>query len=432
MASSRRAQSRHLSRHQTRQLAGDGSPSPSAATPARRLGAVLVSAALLSGLTWSLARAETQGQAGAKAAAADLKAGKADEPTILKVPPVDARRVWVNDPAHFAAITQQFVIDANQGRVIGQVDGGFLPNPVVADNGSMFAQASTVYSRVARGKRTDYVEVFDPLSFDPVADIELPDSPRFLVGTYPWMTALTPDNGRLLFYRFAPSPAVGVVDLKGKKFDRLLDVPDCFHIFPTSAETFYMHCRDGTMAHVTIGASGAPKIAHSKAFHGEDEFLINHPAYSTKARRLIWPTYTGRIHQLDLSGGEPKFLQTLEALTEAERKDQWRPGGWQQVAYHRKSDQIFLLVDQRDQWRHKTASRYVVVIDAKSGKRLQKLDMGRPIDSVGVSQDDKPLLYALSSGDKTLYIHDAASGKELRSVDQLGHGPQVITTADLD
>ena len=405
------------------------------AVPARLFGAALVTGVATAVLTLaaiSPVQAASQGEAAAAAAAADLKAGKADEPHILKVGPIDARRVWVNDPAHFAAITQQYVVDAEKGRVIGQVDGGFLPNPVVADNGALFAQASTVFSRVARGKRTDYVEVFDPQTFDPVADIELPGTPRFLVGTYPWMTALTPDNSRLLFYRFAPSPAVGVVDLKGKKFDRLMDVPDCFHIFPTSADTFYMHCRDGTMAHVTIGASGAPKIAHSKAFHGEDEFLINHPAYSPKAKRLVWPTYTGRIHQLDLAGGEPKLLAPIEALTEAERKDEWAPGGWQQVAYHRKSEQIFLLVDQRDKWRHKTSSRYVLVIDGKSGKRLNKIDLGRPIDSVNVSQDDKPLLYALSTGEKTLFIHDAASGKELRSVDQLGHGPQVLTTADLD
>lgn len=428
MASTRHAKLRQPSRA----VAGDSSRPFLPGSRARLFGLALATTALLTTAPWTDTRAETSGQASAKAAAADLKAGKADEPIILKVPAVDARRVWINDPAHFAAITQQYVVDAEKGRVIGQVDGGFLPNPVVADNGAFFAQASTVFSRIARGKRTDYVEVFDPQSFDPIADIELPETPRFLVGTYPWMTALTPDNGRLLFYRFAPSPAVGVVDLKGKKFERLLDVPDCFHIFPTSAETFYMHCRDGTMAHVTIGASGTPKIAHSKAFHGEDEFLINHPAYSTKAKRLVWPTYTGRIHQLDLSGGEPKFLAPIEALTEAERKEEWAPGGWQQIAYHRKSEQIFLLVDQRDKWRHKTASRFVLVIDGKTGKRLHKWDMGRPIDSVGVSQDAKPLLYALSSGEKTLYIHDGASGKALRSVDQLGHGPQVITTADLD
>ena len=74
-------------------------------------------------------------------------------------------------------------------------DSGFLPNPVLSDDGSVYAQVSTTYSRISRGEREDYVEVFDPVTFNPVADITLPvEAHRFLVGTYPWMSALTPDN----------------------------------------------------------------------------------------------------------------------------------------------------------------------------------------------------------------------------------------------
>ncbi|WP_262983356.1 amine dehydrogenase large subunit [Paracoccus mutanolyticus] len=51
---------------------------------------------------------------------------------------------------------------------------------------------------------------------------------------YQWMNALTPDKKKLLFYQFSPAPAVGIVDLEGKKFDRMVDVPDCYHIFPAS------------------------------------------------------------------------------------------------------------------------------------------------------------------------------------------------------
>ena len=379
------------------------------------------------------AEGQTWGQAGAARAAADLAAGKDDEPRILHAPAPDSRRVYVNDPAHFAAITQQFVIDGEHGRVIGMVDGGFLPNPVVADDGSMIAQASTVFSRIARGKREDYVEVLDATTLQPTADITLPDAPRFLVGTYPWMTALTPDNAKLLFYQFSPAPAVGVVDLAGKAFEGLLDVPDCYHIFPTAPDTFFMHCRDGSMAKVTFGAAGTePTITQSAAFHGEEEFLINHPAYSMKAQRLIWPSYTGKIYQLDLSSGEAKVMSTIDGLTADELGQGWRPGGWQQVAYHRPSERIFLLVDQRDQWRHKTASRFVLVIDGKTGQRIAKLEMGHEIDSVAVSQDDNPLLYGLSTGDRTLYIYEAETGKELRSVNQLGRGPQVLTVADMN
>lgn len=412
----------------------EASSAPPAAPPPAASKAVDPNGSAMAALTSlgvPVGEGQTQGQAGAAEAAAALAGGKDDEPHILNAPPPDAHRVYINDPAHFAAITQQFVVDGAKGRVIGVIDGGFLPNPVAADDGSMFAQVSTVFSRVARGTRTDYVEVFDPVTLRPTADIELPDAPRFLVGTYPWMSALTPDAKQLLFYQFSPSPSVGVVDLAAKSFARSFEVPDCYHIFPVSADTFFMHCRDGSLARVKYGGDAAPEITHSAVFHGEDEYLINHPAFSQKSGRLVWPSYTGRLYQFDLSSGEATPLRTVEALTDEERAQGWAPGGWQQVAYHRASDRVFLLVDQRDKWRHKTASRFVVVLNASTGERLAKLEMGHEIDSVAVSQDAEPLLYGLSTGDKTLYIYDADSGKKLRQVNQLGHGPQVITVADM-
>ncbi len=393
------------------------------------LGTVAMASGLALG-TAAAQDAQTDGQRAAAEAARLLAEGQADEPVVLNAPKPDARRVYVQDPAHFAAITQQFAIDGETGRVVGITDGGFLPQPLVADDGSFIAQASTVFSRIARGTRTDYVEVFDPETFEPTADIELPKDARFLIGTYQWMNALTPDKKKLLFYQFSPAPAVGIVDLEGKKFDRMVDVPDCYHIFPASPTVFYMNCRDGSLARVDI-AETEPKITNTEVFHAEDELLINHPAYSMRAGRLVWPTYTGKIFQIDLTEEKATFREPIEALTEAERADNWRPGGWQQTAYHRASDRIFLLVDQRDQWRHKTASRFVVVLDAATGERISKIELGHEIDSINVSQDAEPLLYALSAGTQTLHIFDAGTGKELRKVTHLGRGPQILTTHDM-
>lgn len=372
----------------------------------------------------------TQGQQSAIDAAAALAAGDADEPVILEAPAPDTRRVYVLDPAHFAAVTQQYVINAEEGTVLGMTDGGFLPHPVAAEDGSFFAQASTVYSRIARGERTDYIEVFDPVTFRPTADIELPKDARFLIGTYQWMNSVTPDNKNYLFYQFSPAPAVGLVNLETKEFERMLDVPDCYHVFPASPTVFYMNCRDGSLARVDF-ANGETNVTNSEVFHTEDELLINHPAFSLRSGRLVWPTYTGKIFQADLTEEKATFREPFEALTEEERAADWRPGGWQQTAYHRPSDTIYLLVDQRDQWRHKTASRFVLAINASTGERIAKHELGHEIDSISVSQDDNPLLYALSTGDKTLYVHDAASGEELRSVDQLGRAPQIMVTHDM-
>ncbi|MBU3030717.1 methylamine dehydrogenase (amicyanin) large subunit [Paracoccus marinaquae] len=395
-----------------------------------RIGFGLTCSALSLGVALAQTDGASEGQRAAAEAAAALAGGEADEPVILKTPAVDTRRVYVQDPAHFAAVTQQFIIDGSTGRVIGMTDGGFLAHPLAAEDGSFFAQVSSVWSRIARGDRTDYVEVFDPETLLPTADIELPEDARFLIGTYQWMNALTPDNKKVLFYQFSPAPAVGVVDLEAKQFERMLDVPDCYQIFPASPTVFYMNCRDGSLARVDF-ANGETSVTNTQVFHAEEELLINHPAYSLRSGRLVWPTYTGKIYQMDLTEEAAGFREPFEALTEAERADNWRPGGWQQTAYHRQSDRIYLLVDQRDQWRHKTASRFVLVINAETGERINKIALGQEIDSINVSQDAEPLLYALSAGTQTLHIYDADSGEELRSVNQLGRGPQIIMTHDM-
>lgn len=385
---------------------------------------VLIGAAGVANAQQGPSGAEVPKQLGAQATS-ELE----DTPVILSAPAPDARRIYITDPAHFATTTRTFTVDGNNGKLLGMIDGGFLTNPFAATDGSYFGQASTVYSRVARGKRDDYIEVYDPKTHEVIADIDIPES-RFLVGTYPWMTTVTPDNKSLLFYQFTPSPQVGLVDIENKKFVSMIDVPDCYHIFPSANDTFFMHCRDGSMAKVKYDKDGKAEVTQSKPFHSEEEYLINTPAYSMKAGQLIWPTYDGKIFPVDLSSGEAKFGTPFDVFTEEERKDNWRVGGWQPVAYHRDSGEVYLLGDQRAKWTHKFPSRFVFVHDVKTGKRLRKIELGRDIDSIAVSQDKNPALYALSTGEKKLYILDSQSGKEVSSTDELGHGPQVMIAHD--
>lgn len=352
-----------------------------------------------------------------------------DDPQILSATAPDSRRIYITDPAHFAVATQTFTIDGNEGKVLSITDGGFLANPFAATDGSYFGLASTVYSRVSHGKRDDYIEVYDAKTHDVIADIDIPES-RFLVGTYPWMTTVTPDNKSLLFYQFTPAPQVGLVDIENKKFVRMLDVPDCYHIFPTSNDTFFMHCRNGSMAKITFDKDGKVDVKQTEAFHSESEYLINTPAFSMKAGQIAWPTYEGKIFMIDISSGEAKFGKHFDVFSDEEKADNWRTGGWLPVAYHRGSGEVYLLADQRAKWTHKYSSQFVFVHDAKTGKRIRKIELGRDIDSIAVSQDDKPQLYALSTGEKTLYILDAETGKELHKVPELGHGPQVIVAHD--
>lgn len=382
-----------------------------------------------SALAVALAMPALAGGAIPKHVEKEITAPLEETPKIVSAPEPDARRVYVTDPADFAIATRIITIDGNNAKVLATTDTGIVPNPVISSTGKFFGAASTVFSRVSKGKRDDYIEIYDAKSHNVIADIDIPEI-RLLVNTYPGMTALTPDDKHMLIYQFSPSPGVGLVDLDAKKFVKLMDVPDCYHVFPVSADTFYMHCREGHLLKATFDAAGNIKHTKTKVLHPENKHVINTPAFSAKAKRLVWPTYDGTIYQVDFSGDDAKFQDSFEAFTEEEKGQSWAPGGWVPVAYHRGTDQIYLLADQRAKWTHKYSSRFVFVYDAKTGKRLNKIDLGHEVNSIAVSSDENPQLYGISTHDRTLYIYDAKSGKETSKVGDIGQYPLIVSTMD--
>jgi len=363
-------------------------------------------------------------------AAPEVTIGLQEKLSILSAPPSDAKRVYVLDPGHFDMTSTIFTIDGNNNKVLGMIDAGKLPNLAIGGNGSFLAIPSTMYSRVARGTRDDYLEIVDASSHRILADIDIPEG-RFLVGGLERLAALSPDSKYFLFQQFSPTPGLGLVDIEKKAFVKMMDVPDCHHVFPAAGNHVFMHCRDGSLLQVTYDDKGGSRQKNSKVFHSETEYLFNNPYYSNKTGRLVWPAYDGKIFQATLSGSGANFRSAFEVFTSAEKTEKWKPGGVQIVTYHNARNEIYLLADQREQWTHKTPSRYVFVVNGNNGRRLRRIDLGHEIESIAVTQDESPYLYAISAEDQTLYTYDALTGKQIGSTDELGKAPVFVFTPDV-
>ncbi|MEE8495629.1 MAG: amine dehydrogenase large subunit, partial [Xanthomonadales bacterium] len=59
---------------------------------------------------------------------------------------------------------------------------------------------------------------------------------------------------------------------------------------------------------------------------------------------------------------------------------------------------------------------------------IQKIKLDKLATSIQVSKDDAPLMFAIFIGAPVLDIYDAASGKLLRSVDEIGFTPTLLQT----
>jgi methylamine dehydrogenase heavy chain len=187
-----------------------------------------------------------------------------------------------------------------------------------------------------------------------------------------------------------------------------------------------MHCRGGTLLNVSFTDKGKATVEQTKRFRATDEHIIDTPAFSRTAGKIWFVAYDGTVYPVDVSSGKAVPGKSWEMFTGSEVKDGWGPGGWAPIAYHRESDRLFVLADQRGPWTHITASGYVLVYDASSGKRVDTITLNHPALTINVSQDASPLLYALDNHSSVLSIFDVNSGRFRQAVHEVGLDPYIV------
>jgi len=95
------------------------------------------------------------------------------------------------------------------------------------------------------------------------------------------------------------------------------------------------------------------------------------------------------------------------------------------MAYHRRSRRIFVSMHRGGEGSHKDGGREIWVIDRTTHQRTGRWALPRGIASVlavQVSQDDQPLLFALTEK-SDLLVMDAATGALKHVEKQMGQSP---------
>jgi methylamine dehydrogenase heavy chain len=124
---------------------------------------------------------------------------------------------------------------------------------------------------------------------------------------------------------------------------------------------------------------------------------------------------------------EQAVAGTKWSLTnDVERAAGWRPGGWQVSHFHTSNRQIYVLMHQGKAWTHKNSGTEVWQVDAANGRRLQRIKLREPAQSVAVSPDDDPLVYVITDSQR-IDAYRVATGKLLYSTKPIGFTPQLLT-----
>ena len=103
----------------------------------------------------------------------------------------------------------------------------------------------------------------------------------------------------------------------------------------------------------------------------------------------------------------------------------------QAASLHQATQRLYLLMHQGDFYSYEAPGTEIWVYDLASQARLAKISPRRPSISIAVSQDDNPLLYAITEDMGSLDVYDAGSGEHLRSAGELGITPALIEPVPL-
>jgi methylamine dehydrogenase heavy chain len=337
--------------------------------------------------------------------------------------------VWVNDFVFpHMSDGQAILVDGDSGRFLGVLYTGFGFSRVnLAKDGRIIYSPETYFSRGTRGTRTDVVTLYDPVHLSPLGEIAIPAKRS---ANMPMMSnsELTDDGRFLLLYDFTPAQSVTVVDLKSRAFAAEIETPGCALVYPTGARSFFSICSDGALLDVHLDDAG-----HAVSRTRTDRmFEVPADPATEKAVRAgntwLFVSYGGEIDPVEITATGLKAGTRWSLLDATDKAGHWRPGGLQQLGLHTGLNRLYSIMHQGGPETHKDPGPEVWMYDLGTHHRIGRVKMEHPSGSIQLTHDAHPLLFSAFIESSTIDVYDAASGKFLRSIDNVGTTPTIMVT----
>jgi methylamine dehydrogenase heavy chain len=278
--------------------------------------------------------------------------------------------------------------------------------------------ADTVWSRGARGTRTDFITIYDTQTLNPVGEIVLPGTKRALITAMEGLIAFTDDQRMALVFNFTPASSVTVVDLVKRQPLGEVQIPGCSLVYPSGNRGFSTLCASGTLLTIKLDPNGAVAgRSESKAFNPLDTDPL-FTASTTLAGVRYFPSLHGRVQPIDMKGDEAKILPDWPLVSGTDAAANWRPSGWQLIGSDEQKLLYVLMQADAREGTHKDPANEVWVFNAATKTRVKRLRLVRPGSSISLSHGAEPLL--LVQAGERLDVYDPQGGSLIRSLDLPG------------
>ncbi len=310
-------------------------------------------------------------------------------------------------------------VGSDTREVKGQLAAHDSATLLIADNRPEIYVADTVWSRGARGTRTDFITIYDKQTFEATGEIVLPGTKRALITAMEGLIAFTDEQRMALVFNFTPASSVTVVDLVKRKPLGEIEIPGCSLVYPSGARGFSTLCSSGTLLSIRLDANGAVAgRSESKAFNPVDtDPLFTQSAILNGVR--YFPSLHGRLQPVDMKGDDVKVLPDwpLVAAAAADAAEHWRPSGWQLIASDEQKLLYIVMQVDAHEGTHKDPGNEVWVFNPATKVRVKRLRLVRRGQSIAVTHGADPQL--LVQAGERLDVYDL-QGMLLRSLDLPG------------
>ena len=310
------------------------------------------------------------------------------------------------------------IIDAGNLKIEGMLQTNSTSTLALDPAGKYFYISETIYTKGNRGTRQDMVTVYDSSTLNLVTEIPLPG--RLIIDARTHIFDISASGTYGYVYNLQPASSVVIVNLHQRKVASTVELPGCALAFPWKDGGFASLCGDGSLATVVIPASGKPTVTHSASFFNADLDPIYEESVSDRdSGRALFLSYTGKIYPAQLS--EKPTIDQAWSLTESAgmpaagtgvQELAWRPGGNHPIAWHKARNRIYVLMHPGNHWTHKEAGTELWIVDATAHKTIRRIKLPEPATAVGITQDDQPILFVLTRGDRHLVTFDEATGQK--------------------
>jgi len=355
--------------------------------------------------------------------------------------------LWVPD----RLFRHSILLDGDSGDMLGAIDSGvqITPKaPLWSRTRNEIYNVDTIYSRGHRGKRHDYVVIYDSHTLNVKGEVEIPPKAAD-TSTGVALIGMLDGERFVVVLNQSPGASVSVIDIEARRMVAEIQTAGCAAVFPAGPTRFGMLCGDGTAIIVHLKENGElDRITHSESFFD----VITDPISEKGVRdgSTWWfASFEGLLYEVDFSGDVPAPKEPWPLFTDDELQDRWRVGGAQFLAYHRRTKRLYVVVHQGGPGSHKDPGTEIRVydlpkrktvdvfsapslivpflgpqagFDAKGafGKILSFVLPNPGVHSIAVTQDDQPLLFMRNTDLGAVGVLDALSGEHLRDIDETG------------